>query len=953
MDTPETQRSPSDLRDTASHLRGLLNAVLQKLNVDLMRLDGSVQRVPLAQGLQLSGVQEDELRREAQTIVLDAKLQTHDHESLAKSRREPESLREWFAAIASGQFAVASTSAVGAIASCAVVVALVAGLVGIGAHNAGTLGLLERAQAVELSLLARASDAEVLNAARKPKVQEQPSECDASPSACPDDAATIAQLRTAFRAAAATALQQAIASAAAPPISLRQTAFRLGAVDARRAILAQSARPAARSLDPGAHAQQYELSTHAPQALTADPIDEAFDRRVAALRSNEPTWRRVRAWAAHPVSTDYVSEAWLRAATGDVYGAQLHALQLWSERASADFATTLATTGDPERGLQALARRHENMPPIGTHRDSRLFRDFAGEAPERVQTQMARYDTGLDDPGSLRRVSANGAGPRTYYDDLFPAVANSAEAPHGGVPGGISGGGVPGGSGGDMRGRPTRGVAGSAGGARGFSPRVAARSFSSIRFSARVGGVVFGREPEQGGQAPDIVAVTAQISDKGRLFLTVDMRDKGRVVLGPYHPAIVQHALAYAADGRVVVSTLPQPDAAEGETYIPARRVVVHPAFEDTAFACSAIQIDRFVDTFTTARVERAPSPLLEKIATARDGVTALGFLLSSDLDRVPKEMLLQELEALYAYARACTDDSACFPLKQYTALGLELDSGTRLVQCMRGADTSPQIGECWRGFRDSWQSGDSYSVDSGVRERAYKIDPRLDFVSGKTTGGDIIEFMIQAVPVKTTGEDAPLGGSENQDPWQFPQIAAELHQQVIASIPREPGAQAIYNNVRDFVALQRFFRTALDGSLGSTFPLHDLVKLSAQTRPYVQPRQHERWNMNRPLIRMLGEQRDQVVAELERTVDRGQASTSCTKAASRTLAAERKAPWPEQAAVWKFVAAVDSVCAADASMSTVREIQGKLQQQELLGEVLLLEEMRSRPMSGMHCEPL
>ena len=102
----------------------------------------------------------------------------------------------------------------------------------------------------------------------------------------------------------------------------------------------------------------------------------------------------------------------------------------------------------------------------------------------------------------------------------------------------------------------------------------AARSYSKIRFSGKVGGVVIGALPQAGGDAPDIRQLEWHIAANA-LYLTLTDVDGHQVKLGPYSPAIAHHALAYAADGRVVTSTLPKPQQSRSEDIkIPARRVL-------------------------------------------------------------------------------------------------------------------------------------------------------------------------------------------------------------------------------------------------------------------------------------------------------------------------------------------------------------------------------------------
>jgi hypothetical protein len=821
--------------------------------------------------------------------------------------------------------------------------------------------------------MAQADDAQI--AATKPVEATEPPKCDPSPTACADDATTIAHLRTEFRAAAARSLQRDVGVAARNGLArIRDDAFHLGAVDARRAILSQTERPSAQSPDPGADDTHYESSAGAvhDDTIVPDPLNEAFDRRVQMLRSNEPTWRRLRAWAARPVSADYVSEAWLRSAFGQLHPSQAYALHVWSERASTDFTRDVLRTGDADGSLHALSSRDDNpLNWVGTLRDRRVFADFSADAPERVHAQLARYDQGLDDPGSLRRTSTLAAidqhAPGSLYDNLFPAVADTSHDPNIGAPGGDvgsgSGGGGGGGEGRAAAGAGERGLASAEGSmargaarAEGGFMRVAARSFGMIRFSSRVGGVVFGRPPDDGGHPPDIVAVSGETNARNQILLHVDLRDHTHITLGPYHPAIVQHALAYAADGRVVVSTLPQPlQSADDSLQIPGRRVVVHPAFEDTAFACSAIQIDRFVDTFTNTKPQPAEVKSFHKIEVARQGVTDLGILLSREASEMPDADRIKALKVIQAYAATCSDDARCFPLHDYETLGMNFGTGSQLVGCLRHATDDDALKACWTQFKQTVHRN-TYMVDSGVRERPYRVDPQLRYVSGQTDGRDQLwplEFMIQAVPTGADGQQADISQGNGHDPWQFPDIAGDLQSLVAQSVAGNPDAAEIFRNIRDFVALQRFFRTALDGSLGSQFPLGDLVKLSALTRPYVQVRRNERWNMSESMWRFVYQVQIAVVKRLQETLKASPVGDTCRVPVSQMLAARSQDPSAHPAEFWTFMASFDRYCSNEPSMAAVLNFQRTVREQELLADILALGRASEQRHGGLSCEAL
>jgi hypothetical protein len=775
-----------------------------------------------------------------------------------------------------------------------------------------------------------ATDAAITQAAAPEQRQTETPNCEAPDAECADDELTEARLRAVFRATAITSLQRDVAVLSRlQPSRMRRPAFQLGAVDARRAILATAQRPAAASLDTGAQAMRFQAA--APEARPAvDVLDEAYKRRVGALRRHEPTWVRLRAWAAQPVHADMAAEAWLRTAMGDFDRSMAHALQVRAEQVSIEFAQEVARTGNPSTSRYAVANRSSGGFAEGmTARDRKLFADFSAEAPERVSTRAARYQSGAVDPGSLRRTPVSGGpGRGGVYGNLFPAAANTGSV--------------------SSRGHLNTSSA--------RATRVSARSYGRVRFSARVGGVVFGRPPEPNSKTISVVDLQWRYVAPDRVLLQVTAAEGDSVELGSFHPAIVQHALAYAADGRVVVATLPLPYRAPDEAFnIPARRVLVHPAFEDTAFACSAIQIDRFVDGFTgTGGGDPAQVPeVLQRIERARYGVTMLGRVLAMDPSDVSEEVQQQWLGMVQAHAQGCPPDQDCFPIASYREMGFDLSSADALVTCLRDASDSAQALSGCRSQLGPDPTRHSYSVDSGVRELPYVIDAKFDFVTGAANEGNPlwpIEFIIQAVPQTTSGEDAEV--PEGRDPWQFPAIAAEIQGVVLAGIRRDSGAREVFRNARDFVVLQRLFRAALDGYLGEAFPLESLVKLSADTRAAVKVLRHERWNRSGSLYEFLRKVRAFTLAALEQARMQGLSGT-CGNTVSRLLDDETADPAVANARFWDFMVDFDSRCGGQPMLQELETVQQELRRQELLGEALALTMASPARNTNFYCDAL
>jgi len=944
----DAEPGPEHFRQFATRLREQVDTISQSVRVPLAKLDGSVREVALPEAEGQAAIRSEDFRTAMQTVVVDARLRGHDQQALSKERAEPEMLREWFAALTTGKTAVALVSGGGAAALRVLQLGVIAGLVGLSVQSSGTLDLIEHAKTLELGLIAGANEADLARAAESAPRQDDASSCDAAPGTCADDATTVAHLRTMFRAGAARALQQEIAGAGRAASGTRRAAFELGVVDARRAILAEAQRPAAPSLDPGAESNDFRSSTspHPGASGESDVLDDAFRRRVATLRSHEPTWHRLRVWAAQPVPADYAADAFLRTALGDVNGPAMHSVRAWSEQASFQFASDLMRGGDPATAAHTLGVRRVEMPfHFGTARDERLFRDFSAGVPERVDTELAAYSSGEKDPGSLRRAFAQaGTHVPNSYSDFFPAATPpDAENTAGG--GGVGGGGGGGGGrgGGSGEGRATPGRAGGGGGravmaeGRGSINLASARSYGRVRFSGRIGGVVFGRPADPGGAAPDVVDLRWEMQDARTTTLTARMRDGGTVKLGPYHPAIIHHALAFVADGRVVIATLPQPVKKPGQAFtIPSRRVIVHPAFEDTAFACDAIQIDRFVDSFTGSLREGQGSPRLKRINVARAGVTYLGEILASSKP-IPDEEADELLGGIERHLRSCSSDEQCFPIKGYREIGIDFGPADKFLGCLRNNGGASEERACMADFTPN-RTGNAYLVDSGVRERAYKVDPQLGFVSGAGHREEKtwpIEFVIQAVPQLTRDGDLNVG--ESQDPWQFPTIADDVQAAVVQGIEGNSNAQEVFRNVRDFVVLQRLFRTALNGDLGESFPLDALVRLSSETKRYVRVQRNERWNVNEPFLRFAAVAQKVTLEELRKADPQIGSGGSCRRRVDDILSSGNRGR-AGYFDFWRSFAKIDVDCANEPSLLEVVEIQRELRQQEVIGQVLELE---------------
>lgn len=968
------QEKISGLRENAAGLLSKFDEIARELSVNLDGFDGNQVALSLARALTLT---DDDLgwsaaRQSAlRDLIVAAQIDQHAALGSSKARAEPELLREWIASFAAGEGAVNTTSFIGRMAAKVALIALFLGTVGLGVKQVGPL-LISQASALQLQLAAL-SDSRDLSEAVKTAPPPLPVR-EQAPNQLASDDATVQALHQAFRSAVVHSLRQSTLASGSDAARAVRTAvrdhFELGAMDARQRILAASGRTAAPPLEPGRTGYVYASSGGAggdaihvhptpPSGNVITVLDETIDRRIQMLRQNEGVWQRLRAAAATPARPDLVGDAFLRTAFGNTEVASSHAFRQWMDHASYQFASQTARTGRLPRPGDIVVPAFGEHPMLSV-RDRRLIADFKAEAPQRIASIIDDAHAGRVDPGSLHRAlpgarpTVGGGGVNNLYSELFPATH---APPPGSAPGYSGGGGGGGGFGGGAGGGGGGGSRASAPHGSGGATRVAsARSFSHVRFSGRVGGVLIGVAPTAGGEALDIRDVSWRI-DGNALRITLVDAAGARTVLGPFHPAIAHHAMAYAADGRVVTSTLPQPTRSRSDDLeLEARRVLVHPAFEDTAFACRTIQVDRFVDAFTNPDLNSAN----ESLNRVRHAVTLLGRLVvfareaPSQLSTIPD--VDKVLEPLAQHARSCGTGDKCFPIEPYTSYGFDFGNASSFLGCLQKAAGS-RSGSCiptLQAFAPMKGSSGTWLVDSGVREVPFKLDKRLAFLTGEETKGDPLwplDFMIQAVPQTLNGDDVSVG--DGWEPWRFPTIDRAIKEQVLRGVLQSPQATAVLADMRSFTVLQRLFRLALAGELGVSFPLDSLVDLQKRTAEFVKVERSERWNVNMPLMRTMMSQHEYLKDRVGELVRSPSASPACKSAAQTALTAAEGSDWPKGEGLWRSINGVERACQDTYAATQIRQRLEVLRRNDLVDEAISIARDRGSANEAFACRPL
>lgn len=571
-----------------------------------------------------------------------------------------------------------------------------------------------------------------------------------------------------------------------------------------------------------------QIVGHAIDATPAlDGLDPALDRQIKTWAAEIPSLEAAR--AREVVLKKFVVESQTRGQLDWSRLADWHHTPL-SPATSQSIGNALS---EFERSLPQANRIADNMPSL-----SRAPRYNAAQASQAVSQMAEHLGNGAESAGFPARAL-------TVFDDHFPGqVGAELSTPQARAIQSISG--AP----------PAPAIRSTATAAKAATR---ARSYGRLRGFSRIGGVLIGREPEDSDTALAIDHFSWRKSGE-RIELVLG-HGSDRQSVGRFHPAIIQLALAYAADGRPTTVTMVTTDV------VPDLRILLHPALVDTGLGCRAIRLDQLADelSFTegsalfairTDAEERIRGEIgLYRMAwRARAQAKLPGSSLSGDdLDyarqAISQAEYVPELERIAAEAVSAAlaaplwirrkpeflDPSlvaqmeACLPS---TSLGL-------FKTCI----TSLTDKESSRTDTYAWLAPPpDYQIWSGVRELPYGIDSNFDFL--RPPGGSSawpFRFMVQVAfesPAFFAGGASNWADETNaardeyvdNDPWEIETVSQSLTNAIETDARRNAQTSDVISAMREFAILQRLFRTAFDGWLGPDFPTEQLVALSQQT---------------------------------------------------------------------------------------------------------------------------
>ena len=430
------------------------------------------------------------------------------------------------------------------------------------------------------------------------------------------------------------------------------------------------------------------------------------------------------------------------------------------------------------------------------------------------------------------------------YDGLFPSAP---EAPAAGGGGGGGGGGDDGKNG--SRGTPAKGFAQ----ARATSFQLASRSF-------RVRGVLIGQDSAAAG--PTYTDLRWRITPgAGATRVAMEARSGARwASLGSFDAGVVNQALRYAADRRVVATTI-----TPGDGKVIGRVTYLHPVLADTPLGCRVVEADRFIDTFSfpsprnplaAGLAEMASDRLqfgrwmaLMGVAEAVASVPAAQACPREDIDKLVADRKFTPVSFSPAVAAALNNFIATEEKKQPGSTQL-LQRGH---QCATATDAPLGACLCQRVKGQGLPARYWFPEDhtSQFRERAAPPAANgawLERTPDRLGHVDLwvhTTFALRKPSDRGADVDEATAAALDFPPAQLQQLRRALQERLptyVRDAMNSPSYEEFMGPLEEFVLAQRFFRAALAGGLGRDFPLTRLVTLERETRHYVPTQPTIRW---------------------------------------------------------------------------------------------------------------
>ena len=438
------------------------------------------------------------------------------------------------------------------------------------------------------------------------------------------------------------------------------------------------------------------------------------------------------------------------------------------------------------------------------------------------------------------------------YDQLFPKEAPTA--------GGGGGGGAQ--SGEHANGRGRSGAKTRAPAARTFA-QSRATSFHLASRSFRVRGVLIGQDTKTTGLDVSQVRWSIKPAEGAKatsVGLSVQQGGKW-IELGTYDAGVVNQALRYASDRRVIATTI-----TGGDGRVVQRLTYLHPVLADTPLGCRVVEADRFIDTFSfpSAR-EHTPTALMMTLGIDRVQMSRWMSVvrLTEAVSRIPEqaacpkakidEVVSRQKLGSVRFSPALTNQLNAF----ISAEEKKLAGSTKVLRTAQACEQSPTAEMaaclCDKAKGSGLPPAYWYPEDHTSQFRERSVPKGADFAWMQRSSSRLDNIDLWVHTTFSLRNSDTTEGSLNESTASAVDFPAEelqaLRKQVAETLPdylktklNSPSYDDFMLPLEDFVLLQRLFRTALAGALGKDFPLGQFLKLEKETRPFVAKQPTIRW---------------------------------------------------------------------------------------------------------------
>jgi len=410
-------------------------------------------------------------------------------------------------------------------------------------------------------------------------------------------------------------------------------------------------------------------------------------------------------------------------------------------------------------------------------------------------------------------------------------------------------------------GAPSAGGAGGMGEVHANNPRVFAQSratnFHLASRSFRVRGVLFGQDQvAKGLDVNDIRWTLMPASGQESTKVALEIRTGTQWTnIGSFDAAVVNQALRYAADRRVVATTI-----TPGDGKIIARLTYLHPVLVDTPLGCRVVEVDRVVDTFTSS-----DKPGASQLATLAADRSAMWrwmqtVRLAAAVAAIPPSKACPVTEVKSAINVGSFDVSRFSPALESGIERFLTEQEKKVpgsTQFLRNAHACAigelqQLGTCLceRVRKDGLGRQYWFPQDhtSQYREKQQTLTPDLNWLKRSEDRLSHVDLWVHttfALEREARGPD-----EESATSIDFPaEELAALRSVVRGRLPnyvrdrlRSPSYDDFMAPLEDFVLMQRLMRAALARDLGQNFPAGKLIDLERATRKYVPYQPSIRW---------------------------------------------------------------------------------------------------------------